>query len=134
MNWLGDSVYSVRRAAAENLHKLSKLFGEDWACENIIPAIERVRKHTNYLQRMTALYAIQELAKSFSPKTVESILTPMAIHMANDPVPNIRFTVAKTLKLLIQYVGRTSKVVVDMEQILKELGDDSDKDVQFYAR
>jgi serine/threonine-protein phosphatase 2A regulatory subunit A len=60
-NWLGDNVYSDRRAAAENLQKFSELFGEEWACENIIPAIERVRKHTNYLQRMTALYAIQQL-------------------------------------------------------------------------
>ena len=38
----------------------------------------------------------------------------MVIEMANDPVANIRFTVAKTLKLLIQCVGRSSKSVTEM--------------------
>ncbi len=35
-SWLGDQVFSIRKAAAENLTKLAEVFGSDWACLRIV--------------------------------------------------------------------------------------------------
>jgi serine/threonine-protein phosphatase 2A regulatory subunit A len=59
MTWLGDDVYSIRKAATENLYKLSLHFGEEWTKEHILPRLDRMHLHTNYLQRMTSLYGLQ---------------------------------------------------------------------------
>lgn len=37
MTWLGDSVYSIREAATQNLRKLTEIFGVEWATNHIIP-------------------------------------------------------------------------------------------------
>jgi len=73
LTWLGDDVHAVRRAAAENLEMLADHFGEQWSCTQIVPRLESMHVHTNYLQRMTALYAVQVLARSLSRDTVEPL-------------------------------------------------------------
>ena len=37
MSWLGDTVFSIREAATQNLKKLTEVFGVEWASEAIIP-------------------------------------------------------------------------------------------------
>lgn len=64
--WLDDGVHSIRRAATENLMQLTELFGEDWAVENILPHIEKMQLHKNYLHRITALYALQVIVSCLS--------------------------------------------------------------------
>lgn len=58
MTWLGDSVFSIREAATSNLEKLVKVFGPEWAKKNIIPKIVALANHTNYLYRMTTVFAL----------------------------------------------------------------------------
>jgi serine/threonine-protein phosphatase 2A regulatory subunit A len=58
MTWLGDKIFSIRRAAAINLQKLSEQFGEDWAKDKILPKLIRMHEDKNYLNRMTSLYGI----------------------------------------------------------------------------
>lgn len=131
MAWLGDQVYSVRRAAADIMQKLSSHFGEDWTLEYILPRIERMQGLTNYLHRITALYGIQVLAGTLSKSKVEFALLPIVLKMSNDPVPNVRFTAAKTLKIMMPSLGKSQ-----MDEVTKVLGDmtsDSDGDVRFYA-
>jgi hypothetical protein len=41
MVWLGDSVFTIREAATNNLTKLVEVFGVDWAKDNIIPKVHR---------------------------------------------------------------------------------------------
>jgi len=97
MVWLGDDVYTVRKAAAANLKRLVDLFGQKWSLEQILPRIERLQVHTNYLHRMTALYAVQALARVLAGDHLEANLLPLATALAADPVPNVRFTAAKAL-------------------------------------
>ena len=58
MTWLGDTVYSIRDAATQNIKKLTVVFGSEWAQHHIIPKALAMYSHPNYLYRMTTLYAI----------------------------------------------------------------------------
>jgi serine/threonine-protein phosphatase 2A regulatory subunit A len=58
MTWLGDTVFSIREAATINLKKLTDVFGVEWAKQTIIPKVMAMREHTNYLYRMTTIFAI----------------------------------------------------------------------------
>lgn len=136
MTWLGDDIYSIRRAATDNLSQLSKQFGEEWTKEHIIPRLDRMHQHTNYLQRMTSLYGLQVLFASLSSGTVEESVLPLVLSMASDPVPNVRLTVARTLQEMLQAHGREMKlgsVTGAITPALVSLCQDSDRDVRFYA-
>ena len=58
MSWLGDTVFSIREAATQNLRKLTEVFGVEWAREAIIPKVMAMGEHPNYLYRMTTCFAI----------------------------------------------------------------------------
>jgi serine/threonine-protein phosphatase 2A regulatory subunit A len=58
MSWLGDTVFSIREAATINLKKLTDVFGVEWARSTIIPKVLAMGDHTNYLYRMTTIFAI----------------------------------------------------------------------------
>ena len=58
MGWLGDTVFSIREAATQNLKKLTEVFGVDWANEAILPKVSAMGQHPNYLYRMTTCFAI----------------------------------------------------------------------------
>lgn len=136
MVWMGDDVYSIRRAASNNLYKLAALFGEDWAKEQLFPRIERMHTHTNYLQRMTSLYSMQVLVKAVSVATLESTLVPLVLQMVADSVPNVRLTVARTLKEIVASSGASmhdtflSSCIVPA---LRTLSGDPDRDVRFFS-
>lgn len=130
---LGDDVYSVRRLAASNLEKLCVLFGEDWCCSHILPRLQKMHSHTNYLQRMTTLYGTEVLSKSLSPEILESELVPMVMNMTGDAVANVRFTVAKTLEALCTKGLRNQVLIGDIDSALHTLSTDSDRDVRFFA-
>ena len=57
MAWLGDSVFSIREAASENLKRLTEVFGAEWAEQSMIPRVLPMSTHPNYLYRMTTLLA-----------------------------------------------------------------------------
>jgi serine/threonine-protein phosphatase 2A regulatory subunit A len=58
MGWLGDTVFSIREAATQNLRKLTEVFGVEWAQGSIIPKVMAMGQHPNYLYRMTTCFAI----------------------------------------------------------------------------
>lgn len=58
MGWLGDTVFSIREAATQNLKKLTEVFGEEWSKGSIIPKVMAMGQHPNYLYRMTTCFAI----------------------------------------------------------------------------
>ena len=62
MEWLCDSVFSIREAAINNMKKLAEEFGVEWACTTIIPEILGLINNPNYLHRQTILRAIAALA------------------------------------------------------------------------
>lgn len=102
MTWLWDTVYSIREAATLNLRKLAEVFGIEWAKEEIIPHIIVVGANTNYLYRLTVLFAVTVLIPVLDTKTINDSIIPFLNNLMNDPIPNIRFNVAKTFKVLVE--------------------------------
>lgn len=130
--WLSDSVFSVRKAAVDTLPKLSKLFGDEWTKDQIIPHLDRMHVNTNYLQRMTALYGVEQLCGLVSLSVLESSLLPLVLEMATDAVPNVRFTVARTLHMIrprLQSLGLQEQV----STVLQSMSEDADKDVRYFS-
>lgn len=60
-------------------------------------------------------------------------MLPLIIRMAEDPVPNIRFNVAKTLSVLIPLIVDNTIVSQKIKPVLNKLFADDDRDVKFYA-
>ena len=63
---------------------------------------------------------------------IHSSMLPLVIRMAEDPVPNIRFNVAKTMGILIKNLDANS-IQTKVKPALTKLYEDPDRDVKFYA-
>jgi len=121
MGWLGDTVFSIREAATLNLKKLTEVFGVEWASEAIIPKVSAMGQQQNYLYRMTTCFAItvspfhplthhantvQTLAPVVTLDIIRDSILPMMDRLVSDPIPNIRFNVAKSYAVLLDVLRR----------------------------
>jgi serine/threonine-protein phosphatase 2A regulatory subunit A len=132
VNWLGDDIATIRDAATQNLKELTAVFGTDWACDHLLPFIDDIRHHISYLRRLTAVQACARMALEMDPAIAQIEVVPILLEMATDPVPNIRFNVARALG----EVGPICDSNTYEQQILPVLSllqEDLDRDVRFYA-
>ncbi|CCU97779.1 unnamed protein product [Malassezia sympodialis ATCC 42132] len=138
MSWLGDTVFSIREAATINLKKLTEVFGVEWARQSIIPKVLQMSTHPNYLYRMTTIFAVITMAPSLDSDTIVSSVLGAMLSMVQDPIPNIRFNVAKALEVLSRELASSPanrRIVQDrIVPALQTLRDDADADVQYYAQ
>ncbi|ANB13744.1 protein phosphatase 2A structural subunit TPD3 [Sugiyamaella lignohabitans] len=102
MTWLWDSVFSIREAATLNLRKLTEVFGVDWAKDEIIQNVIAVAENSNYLYRLTALFAITTLIPVMDQAAITDSILPFIINLTDDAIPNIRFNIAKSFKVLAE--------------------------------
>lgn len=130
MTWLWDNVYSIREAATLNLKKLAEVFGLEWAKEEIIPHIIVVGATTNYLYRLTVLFAVSTLIPVVDMATINESILPFLDNLMNDPIPNIRFSIAKTYKVLVSALLKPEYPDVSDEKLLEqeEKGKSDDKE------
>ncbi|WWD17683.1 hypothetical protein CI109_102124 [Kwoniella shandongensis] len=137
MSWLGDTVFSIREAATINLKKLTDVFGVDWARTTIIPKVLEMGDHQNYLYRMTTIFAITTMAPALNLAIIKDHVLDSALNLANDPIPNIRFNVAKCLETLAAVLaGSPEGQEIIQRRIIpavKKLQDDQDADVRYFA-
>ncbi|KAF9164346.1 hypothetical protein DFQ26_001557 [Actinomortierella ambigua] len=137
MSWLGDSVFSIRDAATVNLRKLTEAFGVGWAKQTIIPKVLAMGTHPNYLYRMTTIFAITAMASAVTPEVIRDYILPTVTNLVTDPIPNIRFNVAKSIEALIPVLAQNpdTRPLVDqqLKPALVRLSEDPDNDVRFFA-
>ncbi|PWN45150.1 ARM repeat-containing protein [Ceraceosorus guamensis] len=138
MSWLGDTVFSIREAATVNLKKLTDVFGVEWARQTIIPKVLQMGVHPNYLYRMTTIFAITTMAPSLNAEAINDTILDAVVPMVEDPIPNIRFNVAKAFEVLASVLSQTdggrSAVSSRIVPGLEKLKEDSDADVRFFAQ
>ncbi|KAJ3028266.1 hypothetical protein HDV00_010537 [Rhizophlyctis rosea] len=179
MSWLGDCVFSIREAATVNLRKLTEVFGVEWAKQAIIPKILEMGRHSNYLYRMTTVFALtvsmsvsdypsatpipmdwfrstpflsmpgarvltyvtsspcfanQGLAQAATPEVLKDLIIPTVTQLASDPIPNIRFNVAKSLEVIGPLAKKHGVDAEPVKTALNKLNGDSDVDVRFFAQ
>ena len=65
---------------------------------NVIPKVLAMSKDTNYLHRMTTLFAINTMIEVCEPDVTCKLILPTVLSLAKDSVANVRFNVAKTLQ------------------------------------
>ncbi|KAN0079776.1 Armadillo-type fold [Elaphomyces granulatus] len=156
MGWLGDTVFSIREAATQNLKKLTEVFGVDWARDSIIPKVMALGSHPNYLYRMTTCFAISTLAPVINLNIIETSVLPILDRLVSDDIPNIRFNVAKSYAILIDTLRHlpAEGTLLDLERSgqtgtpsprgqelvqqrimpnLEKLQEDEDVDVRYFA-
>lgn len=83
MGWLGDTVFSIREAATQNLRKLTEVFGVEWSNNSIIPKVVAMGQHPNYLYRMTTCFAIS--VSEYPTQADKSQLTEIDPCTCRDP-------------------------------------------------
>jgi len=137
MSWLGDNVYSIREAATVNLRKLTEVFGVEWAKTTIVPKVVAMGSHPNYLYRMTTVLAITTIAPTLSLEVIRDSILAVLLSLMADPIPNIRFNVAKSLEVIAQTLGNLPEGPdVSQQRIVpavESLKNDSDADVRYFA-
>ncbi|KAI0814953.1 ARM repeat-containing protein [Irpex lacteus] len=137
MSWLGDNVYSIREAATVNLKKLTEVFGVEWAKVQIVPKVVGMGQHPTYLFRMTTVQAITTIAPSLTIDIISGDILDTLLQLGQDPIPNIRFNVAKSLEVLAATFGNTPEGKQLIRQkvlpILEAQKNDQDADVRYFA-
>lgn len=121
MTWLWDNVYSIREAATLNLKKLAEVFGLEWTKEEIIPHIIVVGNTTNYLFRLTVIFAVSTLIPVVDMVTINEAILPFLYDLLNDPIPNIRFSIAKTYKVLVSALLKPQYPDVFEDKVIEDI-------------
>ena len=116
----------------KNLSKLTEVFGVEWSAQNIVPKVMLLYGHSNYLFRLTALASVQALASVHGKEVLRNDMLPLVIRATQDPVPNIRFNVAKTLRSLAGKLD-VDDVQSQVRPALATLAGDNDIDVKYFA-
>lgn len=130
--WLSDSVYAIRDAATKNLRELAETFGAEWAVSNIVPKLVELVKNPHYLYRITILTAIEQIAPVVGTDVTCTTFMPVLLAASRDAVPNIKFNTAKIMQELLPVFGAVA-VDSQVKPCLKELAEDADMDVAFFA-
>lgn len=77
------------------------------------------------------------MAKALPPVSVKESILPTIVEMSKDPIPNIRFNVAKSLESMIPLLKKdpsTAELVNStVKSTLENLSTDQDVDVKFFA-
>jgi len=137
MSWLGDNVFSIRESATVNLKKLTEIFGVDWAKTTILPKIVAMAGHSNYLYRMTTVLCLTTVSPSLTLEVIRDHVLQVLIELTVDPIPNIRFNVAKSLEVISATVNDTPEgLELSKKQIvpaIEVLRNDADADVRYFA-
>lgn len=137
MSWLGDTVFSIRDAATINLKNLTEVFGSEWASQTVVPKVVAMGNHSNYLYRMTTVFAITTMSPALEPKVIQEQILSIILSLTTDPIPNVRFNVAKCLEVLSGNLQQTpeGQEVIQREILpaVEKLKEDQDADVRFFA-
>lgn len=140
LSWLWDAVYSIRHAAVINIKRLTEIFGSDWCRDEIVSRLLKSNTQLleNFIYRITLLSALAELISVVSVDVTTEKILPFIEHLSTDPVPNIRFNVAKSYPLVVEVLMNKSPEYKELinERIifsLKKLCEDVDVDVRYFA-
>jgi serine/threonine-protein phosphatase 2A regulatory subunit A len=77
------------------------------------------------------------LAPVLSPQVIHKQILPIFVKMSKDPVPNVRFNVAKSLEIVIPLLKKNNLANVVNDEIKPELikmSSDVDGDVRYFSQ
>jgi serine/threonine-protein phosphatase 2A regulatory subunit A len=84
------------------------------------------------MMRIMAVHQINKLHSEVSAEFNNSVICPCLLKMVEDPVPNIRFNVSKTIGDVAKHMSNSN--LNKLKGALKKMADnDTDFDAQFFA-
>lgn len=89
-------------------------------------------KHDRFMIRIHSLHFINKLSPEISRDVVNKHFAEVLISLSEDPVPNIRFNVSKTMMAL--YTRFTPGNKIKCEGAIKKMCSDQDFDAQYFAK
>jgi hypothetical protein len=94
-----DQVYAVRARAIASIGALLGATSEAWALAHILPKLVELyqERDNTYLQRITALQGMREVALACSSEEAMAVVLPVLERAAGDDVPNVRAVCAHFL-------------------------------------
>ena len=134
LSWLTYKVFAIREAAAQNLVKLVGVYGQAWARSKIVPRVVDLKSHHHYLYRLTCVLTIEALIPVLHESDAANVLVPVILSLATDPVPNVRFGVAKALERLAVACPWALEKMDAVKPTLRTMSSDPDNDVKYFAR
>jgi len=94
--------------------------------------------HTNYLYRMTTIFAITTLSPAVNAEVLKEYIIPTIAKLSTDPIPNIRFNVAKSLEVLVGIIKTKPELASMLIEMIKpnltKMSEDGDMDVRYYSQ
>jgi serine/threonine-protein phosphatase 2A regulatory subunit A len=124
----------VRLEAIQCLIKLkNEQFNEKWLESLLMEKLSEFSSHSKFAIRIHTLFIINSVFHELSDSFInEKLYKTFMKKLASDPVPNIRFNFAKTVKAIHNRLSNSSKM--DSSEVLKKMQQsDDDFDVKFYA-
>ena len=114
--------------------ELADKYKGDWIISTFIPKVVETYNidKQGYNYRMCCLQSLHQILPHLSKDQTASLVIPIFVKAMKDPIPNVRFTVAKILQKAKQQIdgGTFASQILPS---LKEMTSDSDRDVQYYA-
>lgn len=118
-------MYAIRERTLWAVKQLAGGFGDTWVSVRVVPFLHILSASPRFSKRMTALNVIKGLAALIEQQeTLEMLRT-----MAGDPVPNVKFGVARTCIELRGYFTDPAQA----RCIVAPLREDPDFDVRHFA-
>lgn len=156
-----DQVNAVRMAATRTLRPLAMQLGGAWVREKLVPRLRDLytQREASYLQRITVLYGVRNLAAPLvsipgssaaalaavpgSIGTAEGAAEAreaandaldLLINGLHDAVPNVRFIAAQILRdALAAKAFSGSRISAEIKPALSAVVADADQDVRFFV-
>ena len=133
-NYLNDNVASVREVGVNSLNMLIEKFGQAWVTSILVPKFQSFLSlpKTSYLNRMCVLHSIAVCGQYLEGnKKMGDYLLNGITKGLRDKIANVRFYTIKVFKGL--YPKMDSETRDKFKSMVKELQNDEDADVKFFA-
>lgn len=133
INYLSDSVASVRHAGAEGLRLLIQAFGNNWILSYLVPKIQTIifQNKCSYLTKLCGLESLEICGEYLDAKQMNDSIIPIFIKCLKDKIPNVRFYTIKVCQKIYNNFDAIGKEKIC--SIIKTLYTDEDTDVRYYA-
>ncbi len=133
MGMLHDSVFVIRETAMQSLIDISKQSNQtEWLLRLASSKISEFSKHDRFMIRIQAVHFINRVQPEATKDVLNKNFVEVLLLLAEDPVPNIRFNVAKTIESL--YARMTPGSKIKCEGAIKKMCNDKDFDAAFFAK
>ena len=99
ISYLSNTAASVREMGIKKSKELAEKFKAEWVMSSFIPRVTEMYNvdKQGYNYRMCCLHSLQAVMMYLSKDQISQQIIPIFLKAMKDPIPNVRFTVAKII-------------------------------------